>query len=190
MVFDLELTLTCEGVKDSCIEAVFGSDDIDIKSGEIMKINTLFPSPPDPDTGDIKGGIVLIKLKRDKNIDYNKLNVYCSYQNKFGKKFKNTEPVILKHSGNQENDGEYYANLGVRKGILLTRYVLLMKQWIKTNSNGYTLKVSDQQKKIFKSFISYFQQEMKMCNDETLKQEITLMEKLVNFSGLSNPFEM
>eukprot|EP01084_Bolivina_argentea_P264798 448679_1 len=187
MVFDLRLTLQCEGIADSCIQAVYGSDDIDIKSGEIMKVNTLFPSPPD-DSGNIKGGIVLIKLRKADNINYDNLIVDCSYENKYGKIFKSSEAVVLKGTSNEndnEKSDEFYGNLGIRKGLLLTRYVLLMKEWIKTGSGN--IQVSNKFKKIFKLFVEYFQSEMEHCKDETLKKEVTLLNKLINHKQMPYP---
>eukprot|EP00483_Globobulimina_turgida_P004413 UN04422 len=55
MVFDLKLVLQSEGGR-VCIDSVYGSNsnDIDTVTGEIMSVNTLFPSPPN-DYGDVKG---------------------------------------------------------------------------------------------------------------------------------------
>merc|ERR1711933_452084 len=97
MVFDLKLSLQSEGGQ-VCISDVFGSNEIDVKSGEVMNIKTLFPSPPDPDNGRIKGGIVLIKLmKRNKNL-YNDLVIECSFVDKAGKEYQNKQSVVLKES--------------------------------------------------------------------------------------------
>eukprot|EP01084_Bolivina_argentea_P121924 216082_1 len=89
MVFNLRLTLESEG-GEICIDKVYGSNDININNGEIMNISSLFPSPPDDD-GDIKGGIVLIKLKNNNNNNNNnnKINnlfVECTFEDKKGKK--------------------------------------------------------------------------------------------------------
>ena len=174
MVFDLKLSLQSEGGQ-VCIDSVYGSNEIDINSGEIMNIKTLFPSPPDPDTGAVKGGIVLIKLKGLKN--YNDLMINCSFQDNKGKKYKNEQNVVL----NEEDKNEFYANLGNRKGILLSRYVVLLKQWIKEcRAGNYINATSSAQKQKLKSFCEYFEKEMEMIGDKTLKQEVEILKKLIN----------
>merc|ERR1712129_633325 len=104
--------------------------------GEIMKIKTLFPSPPN-DCGAVKGGIILIKLKKE-NIKKN-LAYFCEvqFEDKWGKKVKNKQQVVLKG----QHGSEYFANLGVRKGIMLVRYVQMVKDWIKQNGKAQAEKL-------------------------------------------------
>eukprot|EP01083_Nonionella_stella_P035520 96915_1 len=175
MVFNLKLSLQCEGA-DICIEAVYGSNDIDTKNGQVMNVKSLFPSPPD-DEGAVKGGIVLIKLKNDKEMQSN-LFIECSFEDKAGKKFKNKQNVVLI---SKDEEDEFYATLGTRKGILLTRYVILMKQWIKTIGERASINATSLEwKQILKRFKTYFENEMKICNDKTLKQEIKILSKIIN----------
>jgi len=174
MVFNLKLTLQSEGGQ-VCIERVYGSNDINMNSGEVMNITTLFPSPPNPDNGQVKGGIVLIKLKKMKKI--NDVFIECSFEDKDGKKYKNKQNVIL--NTNKHND-EYYANLGVRKGILLTRYVGLMRAWIRKYGQGNNInKTSMRFKRLIKGFAKYFKQQMAICGDKTLKQEMKILIKII-----------
>eukprot|EP01083_Nonionella_stella_P177445 623706_1 len=176
MVFDLKLSLQREGNRDnSCIEAVYGSNDIDVASGEIMNINTLFPSPPN-DEGETKGSIVLIKLNKSVRDQLNDIQIECCFEDKFGKKYKNMQSIAFNKDRMNE---EYYANMAVRKGILLTRYVILMKQWIE-NSGSVRLQVSDKYKQIFGEFMRYFENEMNCIKDDQLKQEMQVLKILIN----------
>merc|ERR1712176_1426231 len=113
-------------------------------NGEITKINTLFPSKRSNQTGDVKGGIQLIKLKKNNNYD----------------------------------------NTGIRKAILLCKYVEIIKKWIEVDGNkdyysSSTLKINEQYKQIFINFMDYFKKEMNECKDDTLKKEVDIMNKLI-----------
>lgn len=118
LVFDLELKLDAEGFE---IEKVYGSPQADEATGEIMKVNTLFPSSTEG--GETKGGIVLLKLK--KTSDNGVLKLSTSYSNRSGELGGQTVDVIF---GNNKSD--YYENNGIRKSILLGRYSDLMQNWL------------------------------------------------------------
>ena len=57
LVFDLELNLKSE---DYEIANVYGSDKANKENGNIMRVNTLFPSKT-TSNGEVKGGIILLK---------------------------------------------------------------------------------------------------------------------------------
>ena len=92
---------------------------------------------------------------------------------------KDTNGGINNDDDDDDNDDDesYYANLGVRKGLLLIRYVLFMKEWIKS---------TDKEKKEYyptklKQFAQYFETEMGFIKDDALKQEIDIIDKLINW---------
>jgi len=119
LVYDLVLKLDSNKYK---IDAVYGSPDADMATGEIMKVNTLFPSTTE--NGQTKGGIVLLKLKKvGEGSDDIKLKV--SYSDINGKKFSNTQTVKFNHK-----KGEYYDNSGIQKAILISDFVTIMKNWL------------------------------------------------------------
>jgi len=119
LVYDLELKLSSKKYE---IEAVYGSPDAQLATGEIMKINTLFPSSSEG--GETKGGVVLLKLKKvGKGKDDIKLKV--SYSDANGKSFKNKQKI--KFSKREE---VYYDNSGIQKAILVSDYVTVMKNWL------------------------------------------------------------
>lgn len=120
LVFDLNMDIEADGFE---IEKVYGTDSIDSEKSNIMHVNTLFPSKTNED-GEVKGGIIILKLKKtDEN--KNKLALKVSYETRDGKKDSTREIVEF------NEDSEYYDNTGIRKGILLARYVNLIKNWTK-----------------------------------------------------------
>eukprot|EP01084_Bolivina_argentea_P048188 88800_1 len=90
LVFDLSLKLKSEG-DSCCIDSVFGSNNDtneNIKQGEtldfeIMNVKTLFPSKKE--IGKTKGGLIVIKLKKNGNNESNKLKfeIIVTYKDKF-----------------------------------------------------------------------------------------------------------
>ena len=117
LVYDLELNLASRGYK---IDAVYGSPDAKLATGTIMKINTLFPSASSDDK--VKGGIVLLRLKKTGHEEDIELSV--SYSDVDGKHYSNTQKVHF------DSSDLFYDNSGIRKGILLSEYVTLMKNWM------------------------------------------------------------
>lgn len=197
LVFDLKLELESN---DFEIAEVFGSDTKN--KNEIMNVNTLFPSKTE--NGETKGGIVLLKLnKLNDNSETLKLKV--TYTDRNGETYFNEQDVKI-----DKSEGEYYDNIGIRKGIVLSRYVTTMKKWIAyertlddrfiiTVRDGielfdeelYTsiskhervsveLSASDEFRNIFEKLKEYVQIENEQIKDENLNSEIELLEKLIN----------
>jgi Ca-activated chloride channel family protein len=196
LVFDLRLHLEASGYK---IEKVYGSPEADEATGEIMKVSTLFPSKVEE--GEVKGGVVLIKLRRISSDGRIRLRV--TYKDQEGKQDADEAEVEIK-----EGESEFYQGSGIRKAILLSRYGDLIKNWIKDEmrdveerekvQSSVTLKggkvvpmkprkwerqsmplhVSEHYKNLFKLFSAYFKKEMKIVGDETLNQEQAILEKL------------
>lgn len=202
LVFDLTLELDAPGYQ---IEKVYGSPEADEATGEIMKVNTLFPSKAEE--GEVRGGIILIKLKEispDGNI---KLKV--SYEDRNGTKDGDETQVVF-----PDAEPDFYENDGIRKAVLLSRYADLLKSWIAderraldagrdvvpsvTLEDGITvprvelgewerqslpLHVSDPYKNLFSIFASYFEKESDSLEDIDLQQETVVLQKLSGFEG-------
>ena len=132
LVFDLELKFDSEVFS---IEQVYGTDAADASKGNIMKVNTLFPSSSNS-SGEAKGGIILLKLKcnltcgtqLEEEIADAKINLSVSYKDRNGKEHSNSQNVQFAKV--KEAGQEHYDNTGIRKGIVLARYANLMKNWI------------------------------------------------------------
>ena len=124
LVFNLRLILDAKGYE---IEKVYGSPDASEATGELMKVNTLFPSKTEG--GETRGGIVLLKLK--KTAEDGNLNLSTVYEDRNGKSGSDIVEIALGEVG-----FEFYENSGIRKGILLARYADLMKSWMVDERKG------------------------------------------------------
>eukprot|EP01083_Nonionella_stella_P028650 78916_1 len=185
IAFDFKLELRTEG-NGMCIQNVFGSGDDDQNKEfgfEVMNVSTLFPSPYN-ETKEIKGGVVLLKLKTNANNDiaYN-MELDVSYKEvATGEIYSDKQRVVFgERNKNKEEEKDYFDHVGIRKAVLLTRYIQLLKQWMaQDNKRGNKLYVSQEFKAIFASFIVYFKEEMKCIQDSVLEKEVTLMQKLID----------
>lgn len=124
LVFDLELKFDSSNY---IIKNVYGTDTKEKNTGTLMKINTLFPSSSNS-SEEAKGGVVLIKIA-PAIIDYIEpghegTKIIVSYKDRDGKEHKNEQSITF-----DSKTEERYDNTGIRKAIVLTRYVNLMKEW-------------------------------------------------------------
>ena len=204
LVFDLNLNFKSD---DYNIEMVYGSDSSEGQKENLMKVNTLFPSKTS-EKGEVKGGIVLVKLKEKRETKNGKVELEVSYKDRNGKEYKNTQIINFDINKNEE----FYDNSGIRKAIVLTRYVNILKYWIlyeRTEnklfmigpSKGivdffYTeneitkilgehermsvkLKVSEEYKEIFRNMKEYILKENEEIKDDVLKKEIEILDILI-----------
>lgn len=205
LVFNLQLTLDADGYE---IQKVYGSPEADEATGQIMKVNTLFPSKVEENQ--TRGGLVLLKLKK-LSPDAN-LNLKASYEDRNGKPANNEKIIELK-----DKEADFYENTGIRKGILLSRYADLMKNWINDERQSYmepepikpcvnreigiiipmpidpqlgkwerqsvSLKISQHYKDLFDEFSVYFEEEMNALEDKTLNQELDVLRTLAQYNS-------
>lgn len=205
LVFDLSLNFESAGYD---IEKVYGTDSEDKSSGNIMKVNTLFPSSTN-ENSESKGGVILLKLKKKDNQIDNKINLSVSYTDRNGNKHSNSQDIEF------NKNEEFYENTGIRKAVALTRYANTLKNWIlyeRTNKDerfyisedlgvidsdyekedvrrilgenertSVKLTVSEEYKENFRKIKSYLENEKSELKDDDLKQEIDLLEKLINY---------
>ncbi|RQW78840.1 MAG: VWA domain-containing protein, partial [Methanothrix sp.] len=204
LVFDLRLRLDAPGYE---IEKVYGSPEADQATGELMKINTLFPSKAEE--GQVKGGVVLVKLKKLSSQD-GEMKLGVSYQDRSGVQDGDEARVQF-----AETKPDYYQNSGIRKAILLSRYADLLKNWMiderKASKKGWKivpsvtltngivipielgewerqsmpLAVSNDYKMLFKQFGDYFQKESRALEDKDLQKEQSVLDKLSSYNGPS-----
>jgi len=126
LVYDLELKLSSSNY---AIEAVYGSPDANMATGQIMKVNTLFPSKNDG--ASTKGGVVLLKLKKLGEGSKDDIKLDVSYTDVNGKAFANAQKISFKSKGSY-----YYDNSGIEKAILVSDYVSIMKNWLMDTRAG------------------------------------------------------
>ncbi len=203
LVFDLNLKLKSNAFK---ITAVYGSPEANLATGELMYVNTLFPSPSSEEG--TRGGVILLKLKKIGEGDAITLSV--DYHDRAGKAYHTSKSARFK-------GGLHYDNLSMQKAILLSRYVDLMKNFsmdmrkgcqdkvaypsfislkrscglyppqrplyafVKTwERKSCPLEVSEGYKKIFALFLRYFKIQMAEIGDKSLSKELTLLETLAH----------
>ena len=199
LVFDLTLHLKSDNYE---IEEVYGSPEADQATGEIMKVNTLFPS--ESEDGKTRGGIILIKLKKTK-IGFDDVKLTCSYKDRNGVPELITEKIKFTRSKRGSDNG-------IRKAVLLSRYVNLMHDWINNKTtvkenkgqddwqynkqpakpvpnrrnrsrwerSSQKLAVSSYYKEQFSKFKKHFAKEATDIKDDDLRQELDILEKLVD----------
>lgn len=115
LVFDLALEVDADGFD---VEQVYGSPDADRSTGELMSVNTLFPSRTE--AGETKGGVVLLKLRRTGAGD--RLTLRASYEDRDGNRHETEAAATFADDG--------YDNDGIRKAVWLARYADLLKNWM------------------------------------------------------------
>jgi Ca-activated chloride channel family protein len=200
LVFNLQLNLNATGYE---IEKVYGSPEADEATGEIMKVNTLFPSKAQ--AGQVKGGIILIKLKKISPEGEMRLRV--SYEDRNGTLDSDEADVMI---GNETPD--FYQNSGIRKAVLLSRYADLLKNWMIDERSGLSenkvmpsvtlengivvpvvlgewerqslpLVVSEPYRMLFGNFSKYFEAERAAIGDPDLQQEQVILDKLGSYEA-------
>lgn len=204
LVFDLSLRLNAPNLK---IEKVYGSPEADLSTNEIMHINTLFPS--DKTDQGVKGGVVLLKLKRINIANtVNNVTIQVRYRDRENKEHVNNVSGII---GDKKPD--YYENTGIRKAIILSRYANLLEDWLLDEENikqankkliyipsssesgiiipheiqltewerqSTPLDVPAEYKQAFTHFRQYFLSEMRAIGDNSLQQEDSVLTALIN----------
>jgi Ca-activated chloride channel family protein len=200
LVFNLRLNFESKGWR---IEKVFGSPEADQATGQLMKINTLFPSRNEG--GETKGGIVLLKLRKMTSLFDDKVYLKVSYEDRNGRSDSSQETIQP-----EGTSPEHFDNSGIRKAVLLSRYAALLQNWMiderqhiqyskpweptvredtgiiippdpylsQWERSSLPLTVSASYKRIFRNFSQYFKSEWGAIGDDTLYQEMEILTKL------------
>ncbi|MBI2934041.1 MAG: VWA domain-containing protein [Chloroflexi bacterium] len=200
LVFNLRMKFESRGWQ---IEKVFGSPEASEATGELMKINTLFPSKREG--GETRGGLVLLKLRKTSPEPGEQVYLRVSYEDRDGRRDSGEEVIYL-----DRETPEYFGNSGIRKGILLTRYASLLRNWMiderqyRQTGGSWTasvrddtgivipvhaqvsrwerqsikLTVSEPYGRLFRQFSRYFENEMRAVNDRALDQELRILDQL------------
>ncbi len=122
LAYDLHLNIESDAFK---IDAIYGSPNADVHTGDTMYISTLFPSSAD-ERG-VKGGVVLVRLASEtKAAKKSRLTLSAEYLDREGKK----ERVQTIVDFARIKTIPHYDDNGIRKAILLSRYVTLMQNWL------------------------------------------------------------
>ncbi len=199
LVFNLRLTFQSQGWR---IDKVFGSPEADQSRGELMRINTLFPSKKED--GETRGGLVLLKLSKTSSEPGDSAYLRVTYEDRDGRMDSSEEVIAL-----DRESPEYFSNNGIRKGVLLVRYASLLRNWMiderqyksrpswnasvgdrdgivipaanlvsQWERQSMALTVSDPYRRLFRDFSRYFDDEMAAVRDNDLNQELKILDKL------------
>jgi Ca-activated chloride channel family protein len=117
LVFDLSVTVESEGYE---IETVYGSPSAENATGEVMAVQTLFPSRREDNR--TEGGVVLVKLRETGESD--QIRLTASYETRTGEERETTRTVEF-----GDHEPPFYDTTGVRKAVVLSRYADLMRNW-------------------------------------------------------------
>ncbi len=198
LVYDLRLELHASGWR---IHDVYGSPG-DHEDGEMMHVDTLFPSPSRD--GEAKGGVVLVEVEREE--DAGALELEASWTTHEGR--EETESLRVDAPTGEPPS---YGAQSTRKAIALARYVDLVKEWTayerSSETDGRTgyeeppevdtdepitpprrrslgeweqrsqpLTVSPPYRERLGEFKSYLETEIQEIGDEDLRQELEMLE--------------
>jgi Ca-activated chloride channel family protein len=183
------------------IDKVYGTP-YDDQSDAIMKVDTVTASSKD--TQGSKGGVILLKLKEkltSKTDPSANIKLTLVYEERDGKKVRNTTEFDIEQRVAQldsSSGNNVYENNGIRKAILLVKYVNIMHQIIDSvehkntlnNSDGYNniydhndidgnsgLKITKLMRNDLVEFISYFKKEINNINDSALNKELDVLDQ-------------
>ncbi len=201
LVFNVRLNFESDGWK---IDKVFGSPEANQVTGELMRINTLFPSKSEG--GETRGGLVLLKLRKTSFSAGDAIYLKVSYEDRNGRKDGSQATV-----NPETQQPEYFDNSGIRKGVLLVRYASLLKNWMMDErshmhySRPWTPVISEttgicvppenstqwertslplvcspSYKNLFRQFYGYFQDEVSDIGDSSLNQELGIMNQVLS----------
>lgn len=180
ILYDLNVSLNAKILKAYTTNNDLG----DINRGELLSVRNLF--------GNMNYSVPLI-LK----IGFaNKLTLtvsYTVYQNGTPHRVTNEQIIDLGYSADKikaklAEQQDFFESIGIRKVVLLCRYVDLLRLWLKTDSAVKThaesdgkLAVSDEFKQRFGEFAKYFEAEMEIIDDAALQKELDLLSKLSRY---------
>ncbi|NHN43617.1 VWA domain-containing protein [Halorubellus sp. JP-L1] len=195
LVFDLSLELDAEGYE---IRQVYGSSAADEATGRMLHVNTLFASPTAG--GETRGGVVLAKVARtdDAAAGGSTLTLRASWKDRTGTTNERETTVAFPDGG-----PEQFANAGVRKAVLLSRYADLLKNWMvdererdgdpsadgievpddhlgEWEQQSEDLTVSAAYRERFATFADHFEAEMAAVDDDALEQELDVLATLAS----------
>ncbi len=197
LVYDLDLALDADGYE---IEAVHGSPSADDASDQLMHVSTLFPSAKED--GEARGGVILVRLSEaspDGDVE-----LTASWTERDGSEQSERVTVALPDEPNT------FAHGGVRKSVALARYTRELRAWardVHNRADGATgvddwllpnqrgqheresvpLVVPDQYAERFVRLREYLDDEMAAVGDDSLQQELELLDTLCQQASTTSP---
>jgi Ca-activated chloride channel family protein len=185
------------------IDKVYGTP-YDDQSDAVMKVDTVTASSKNVQGS--KGGIVLLKLKEKLTSNVNPsqlIKLTLVYEDRDGKKNRTTSEFNIEERlsklTNESVSDNIHENNGIRKAILLVKYVNLLHQIIDSvthrnelnHSDGFKqysnssrsmnsssgLRITKLMKNDLIEFISFFKKEVDSIADSTLNKELDILDQ-------------
>lgn len=185
MAYDLNLRMSAEGYE---IEKVIGVPESQYQAGSLIKINTLFPTRVEESGA--KGGIILVRLKQLNSKA--KIAFHLSYKNRRGEIFSSNSEVHF------ETAPDVYEDSAIRKAVILSRYVDVMRAWIDNDwdqaaadsafqSGQYSqlrqeMSISPDSRRMLNAFNQYLRSEAEHFTPEEFKLESYVISRILNES--------
>ena len=194
LLHDVELSFKSDRYR---VEGIYGNPDADAATGRAMHIESLFPSPKNAQ-GEVKGGVVLLKLgslpgcSTSGSDGANVLGrARITYKNRAGATFREEKDVVACFGASGRED--VYGSRGIRKAILLQRYVALLREWLgREGKDQHTattgerksapLRVGDADVSHFRTFREHFTLEMGVIGDTSLGRDDQVLERLASWN--------
>ena len=191
MLFDLRLSFISDAWK---IAEVYGSPEASLATGELMRVNTLFPSPSSPEG--VKGGVIVLKLENTGRAG--NITLSTGFETRAGA--LETSSVEFAPPAAAAGFDPAKIEIDARKAVLLVRYVTLMKEWLAAARPGNTAKParpkSEQElnewehkstslvlpppcREKIQKFSGHFASEMKIIGDSSLTREVSIMNAIL-----------
>ena len=179
ILYDLKVSINTKILKAYTTNIDLG----DIHRGELLTVRNLF--------GNSHYSVPLIlKIGFAKSLT---LSVsYTVYQNGKPHRVENEQLIDLGYSSDKikaklASQKDFYESIGIRKVVLLCRYVDMLRLWMKTDeavkqhAQDGKLAVSEEFKGRFAEFAEYFKAEMAVIDDGALQKELDVLLKLSRY---------
>jgi len=197
LVYDLDLEIEADGYE---VQTVHGSPSADGAGDQLMHIGTLFPSAKQD--GEARGGVVLVRLEQtspDATLD-----LVASWTERDGSDQMERVSVTMPDTPNT------FPHTSVRKAVSLARYARELRTWaqdVHDRADGATgvddwllpdqreeherqsvpLVVPDEYARRFATFREYLDDEMTAVADDSMRQELDLLDTLCQHAAVTSP---
>jgi len=169
------------------------------EKNQVLNVGTVFVRESEQDVEDFNyrelRHLLLVRLVAQSNYEYQLVLQATTMSSRGGNEQAESPKTIQLHS-EKDKDADYFDNRAIRKAVLLSRYVELLREWIEEGNSGQGLnksmslkpagkkqsmvQVSGEWQNKFKVFAQHFEQQMLECQDEALQKELDVLNHLAS----------